>query len=379
MKKIFLIFYLFLVVILPVQAKEYSLNTLIPVDEVATVHTDNFDYTDFVFSSQFDESGNYLIYFQSIHNNTLSKKPVSINILLFDNQQKNIGYLTYCSNKDFTSNYSGFQLKGGESSPFTIIVSTKYFGESGKTSEDVSFFAVQDENAYCQVGGYDKYLDKTIDEILNPIEEKFYSFSNIFEFLSQYLKREIIFLALIVFFSLMIFLMLGSLFNALHNKMYGRNSTLCFLPIFNIYISIKEVFGKIIALIFMFLLFLSGVLYYFDIRILLYIMGGLWIVSVFLVVIKLITKNYNFLYLEPSISLPSISSKKEEEIVEDRHEVLDLNYNVSSGVEESSGSNISEGGLKDIVNSSGDVKNDFEDNFEDDFQDDFEDDFEDDF
>ncbi|MBQ9018907.1 MAG: hypothetical protein IJ097_01170 [Bacilli bacterium] len=154
-----------------VNAQDYELNKLIPVDTIASVKTEKFDYNNFVYSSSLNDKEISTITFESIKNNTHSKLPVSINILLFGNDQKNIGFLTYCSDKDLSSNYSGFKISGEASAPFSINVARKYFID-GKSAKDVKYIAVMDENKYCHIGGYDKYKDLTIDEIVNGVGEK---------------------------------------------------------------------------------------------------------------------------------------------------------------------------------------------------------------
>jgi len=167
--------YIFLIVLLltpiMVYADNYDVKTLIPVDTKATVKTDNFDYNNLIYNSSIDSKGNSLITFESIKNNTVTKKPVSINILLFGEDQKNIGFLTYCTNKDLDSNYADFELVGNASAPFSINVVSKYFVE-GKTTKDVKYISVLDENKYCQVGGYDKYSELTLDQIVNGVVTK---------------------------------------------------------------------------------------------------------------------------------------------------------------------------------------------------------------
>lgn len=170
MKKIMLLLVLLLAPIM-VYAEDYKEKTLIPVDTVASVKTEKFDYNNFIYNSSFDSKGNSLITFESIKNNTITKKPVSINILLFGDDQKNIGFLTYCTNKDLDSNYSDFELAGNSSAPFSISVVSKYFVD-GKTSKDVKYISVLDDNKYCQVGGYDKYSGLTLDEIVNGVVTK---------------------------------------------------------------------------------------------------------------------------------------------------------------------------------------------------------------
>lgn len=172
MKKItyYLLIILVFSISLNVNAEDYKLNTLIPVNTKATVETDKFDYKNFMYDTNIDIKGNASIKFDSIQNNTLSKIAVSINVLLFDENQKNIGYLTYCTDKDVSSNYAGFKLRANQASPFTINVTKRYFVE-GKTPSDVKFIAVRDENKYCQIGGYSNYNGLTLDEIINGKEE----------------------------------------------------------------------------------------------------------------------------------------------------------------------------------------------------------------
>ena len=59
--------FIMMISIIPTHAKEYKVNTLIPVDQVATVHTERFDYIDFSFLSKINEKGNGTIQFSSIH------------------------------------------------------------------------------------------------------------------------------------------------------------------------------------------------------------------------------------------------------------------------------------------------------------------------
>ena len=151
-------------------AEEYKTNTLIPVDTKATVGTDKFDYKNFVYDSNVDAKGNANLKFESIQNNTLSKIAVSINVLLFDENQKNIGFLTYCTDKDVSSEYAGFKVTANQVVPFNITVTNRYFVR-GKLPKDVKYIAVRDENKYCQIGGYDNYAGLTIEEIVNGAAE----------------------------------------------------------------------------------------------------------------------------------------------------------------------------------------------------------------
>ncbi|MBQ6135384.1 MAG: hypothetical protein IJI60_03600 [Bacilli bacterium] len=339
--------------VLPVNAQEYNVNELIAVDEVATVKTEKFDYIDFTFSSQLDEKGNGVITFQSITNNTLSKNPVSINILLFDGKKENIGFLTYCSNKDYDSSYSGLQLGGKESTPFAITAYSKYFGESKKTSKDVRYIAVMDENKLCRIGGYSNYLGKTMEQILNPEEPKDpmnfdFKLPDLPE-LPAFMKNQKVWLYSLIGFSIfLIFVGTGAFFNVLYKKMYGKKTFFAYLPVTNIYVSVKSVFGRIVAIIFFLCVIASGVLYYFNIKIALYIMAVLWLISIILIIVKLITKNYDLFYFEPSMDT-SMEKKKEDFkhiSKEENTAPLDLDYK-ESVQDISSDSNISSGAVKE--------------------------------
>ena len=170
-KLISLLVVLLFVVSSNVYAEEYKTNTLIPVDTKATVETDKFDYKNFYYDSKVDAKGNNNLRFEVIQNNTLSKIAVSINVLLFDENEKNIGYVTYCTDKDVSSNYAGFKLYANQAAPFNITVTEKYLID-GKLPMDVKYIAVKDENKYCQIGGYDNFKGLTISEIVNGVEEK---------------------------------------------------------------------------------------------------------------------------------------------------------------------------------------------------------------
>lgn len=346
-KWIWLVIAFFLV--LPVKAKEYNVNELIAVDEIATVKTEKFDYADFTFSSQLDAKGNGIITFQSITNNTLSKKAVSINILLFDNKKLNIGFLTYCSNKDYDTNYSGFQLGGKESAPFVITAYSKYFGESKKTAQDVAYIAVMDENELCRIGGYSNYLGKTIEEINNPTPVE-PSQAIDFDFkmpeLPSFLKNQKIWTySLIGFCAFLVLIGTGAFFNVLYKKMYGKKTFFAYLPITNIYVSVKSVFGRIVAIIFFLCVIASGVLYYFRIKIALYIMAVLWLISIILIIVKLITKNYDLFYFEPSMNDSMEKSKEDFKHIskEENMAPLDLDYEGKNIQDISSDTNISSG------------------------------------
>jgi len=296
----------FLFCVVPVKAEEYELNTLIPVNTMATVKTEKFDYVDFSFLTQPNEAGNATINFSSIKNNMVTKAPISVNMLMFDQDKKNIGFITYCTDKDLDSSYSGFKLKGNEVSSFSINVSSKYY-VSGKNYKDVSYIAVMDENKYCQIGGYTKYEGKTMNEILGiDVEEE--GQESVTSYVQEVIDTAIKFfhsryfkIVLMGIGAIIVLSILGRLLNALYQKMYTHKSGLVFVPIANIYITIKLVFGNIVAIVFGVLSVIAGVLYFLHIKFLAYIILVLWGISLLLVIVKLITKKYDLFYFEPSM------------------------------------------------------------------------------
>lgn len=180
-----MVFFIVVASVNVVNAEDYKVNTLIPVNTPASVETDKFDYKNLVYDTNVDAKGNATIKFEGIQNNTLSKTAISINVLLFDEQQKNIGFLTYCTDKDIESENAGFKIRANQIVPFSINVTSRYFVE-GKAPKDVRYIAVRDENKYCQIGGYDNYNGLTIDEIVNGVvqEKKGINFPDISSFIN---------------------------------------------------------------------------------------------------------------------------------------------------------------------------------------------------
>ena len=127
--------FLIVLLLLPVMVNAEELNTLIPIDTKASVKTEKFEYNNIIYNSALDDKGNSLISFDSIKNNMLTPQPVSINVLLFGSDKKNIGLVSYCSDRDLDSNYSGFKLASNESKPFSI----KYFFNVSNASSSESY------------------------------------------------------------------------------------------------------------------------------------------------------------------------------------------------------------------------------------------------
>ena len=313
-------------------ADDYQVNTLIPVDSVATVNTEKFSYIDFIYHSQVDEKGNAKIDFASIKNNTHSKTAVSINILLFDANKENIGFLTYCSDKDLSSNNYGFKLGDNEAKPFDISVVKKYFADS-KKAEDVKFIAVMDENKYCQIGGYDKYAGSTIEKIISGEAVANKNKNNIFDIDIVSLvsnNKKIIHISLYVLGIFVLLMIFGGILNKLYRKMFNRTSSLVYIPIVNFYICLKLAFGDLIALIVIILFLISLGLLAIHISFLIIIISVIILLSFIVVIIKLITKKYELFYLGLTLDPSTLKKKKkdQEEGInqEEVGKPLDLSY-----------------------------------------------------
>lgn len=318
--------FLFLLV-LPVFAENYEVYSYIPVSGSATVHTEKFDYNDFTFSTEKNEKGNGKLVFSSIHNNTMSKSAISINVLLFDEDKKNVGYLTYCSDKDYTNDSNrGFKLSGGESQPYTIDVISRFFVE-GKELKDVFYLVVVDENKYCQIGGYDQYAGLTLDEIqVNALPEKENPF---FTFIESVIKnRSLMIIIGMIAGSLFVLIFVGAILNNLNYKMHGKRTILCYIPIANIYIGVRLAFGKIIAIIYIIFYFVSCGLMYYGVNIVLLVFSGIWILAFLIDIIKIITRKYELFYLDPSMK----NSIDEDAL--DSSTTIDLSYNNQQLLEE---------------------------------------------
>ena len=293
-----------------VNAQSYDVGTLIPVNNSATVETDTFTYNDINFNN-YDNSGYRLISFQSITRKSSGNSPIpiSINVLLFDSEEKNIGYVTYCSEKDYDGDYSGYTIKSSQSSPFTIKLVKKYFVnkddtlKSQYTFNDIAYYSVLDDNHFCKVGGYDKYKGLTLEqinsgELSNAKTKTVFNFSDIIPSISGGVLVIVISL-LIVFIALFIF---GSILNALYKRMYAEKTALAYIPITNSYVCVKLAFGKIVSLIYIILFFVSIPLSFAGVGMIFSSLLGVFCSIAFIVVIiKLITKKYDLFYFEPSV------------------------------------------------------------------------------
>lgn len=265
-------------------------------NEISSATTDTFAYNNigYVYDQNSDSS---LFNFGSITNNTDKSQYVSINILLFDKDKKNIGFATYCSEKDLDGDYSQFKIKAKESVPFVIKMSSKYF-ISEKSSKDIAYYAVLDENIYCHIGGYDKYKGLTLEEITKgkvadvkktPQQELI----NI----SEKINYTLIFTYIMII--IVTYVVTGIILNELNKRMNATSTPVAYLPIGNNYIAVKLAFGSIIAKIYILLFFISIILFVVGFNIIYYILTIISSIAFIIDIVKLITKKYDLLVFEP--------------------------------------------------------------------------------
>ncbi len=287
-----------------VNAQEYKVMELIPVDSAATVTTERFLYSDFVYNSNLDSKGNNVINFNSIKNISDSKASVGINILLFDENKKNIGYVTYCSKKDLDSDYYDYQLSPQQDSSFSVRVTKKYFANGDDLAASaVKYISVYDDNKYCHIGGYAKYEGLTIEEISGgavtyTTSEGEKISSDVVDLLFNSIGKLIFVVIGILLVSLIV---CGVILNALYKRMYAKTTPMAYIPLLNNYIAVKMAFGEMVGKFYLVGFCLGFVLAFVGINILAMAVSFLSIVSFVVVIIKLITKKYDLFYYEPSI------------------------------------------------------------------------------
>lgn len=360
-----------------------ELNTLYPVDSVISIQTKNFSYSGMKFNSGVkDRNGYPVISFGSITNNSKSTKPIpiSIDILMFDSSQKNIGFITYCSEKDLDTDYSGAVIRQKESLPFNLSIVNKYFVKE-KSYSDVAYFSVLDDNEYCKVGAYDKYEGLTYEEIKNGITKNEKSPADKINDLIFSLGAGVGFIGVFIFILLFVYIIYGVILNALYKRMYAEKTVLAYLPFTNVYITIKLAFGSMIAKIYMILYFLSFGLVFLHLEVLTAILSLVSGVAFILVIIKLITGKYDLLYFEPSVNninnnvglneYNNYSNNVNNNVITDytpdtSNSILDLSYSNNTTNSSNISSNITIGSSNSIgigdINSNIDANNNYNQN-----------------
>lgn len=313
----FILVLFFLFQLVSVNAVENSKLNLISKDSPSSLDTETFSYKNISFSnSRFN--------FESITNNTGKKLPVSINVLLFDKDKENIGFVTYCSEKDLDSEYAQYNLKPKQSTSFYINISKKYFVE-GKSISDISYYSILDDNKYCHIGGYDKYKGKSYDQISKDlgsstsVDDSNTQTNKIIEyFQNSDIKGKITPIIIIV----LILIFRGVITNILYKIMYADAPMLSYLPVGTDYVSIKLAFGDLVAKYFVISNIIVLALSFMEFfRAFAYIYAFIGIVGFIMIIVKLITKKYDMLMLTKD-KIKDITS---DDVVVDDVELLDDN------------------------------------------------------
>ena len=151
-----------------VNAANYELRELIPINTETTIVTDHFSYQSFYYKTKgikdITNPNNYLI-FSNIKNISDEDLPISISVALFDKNKKNIGTINYCTSMGEEKSDTVHIIKAKGETPFIIEVSDEYLGKDKKLS-DVKYISVLSENINCRHNtGQEEFIGQTIEEI----------------------------------------------------------------------------------------------------------------------------------------------------------------------------------------------------------------------
>lgn len=169
MKKLFLLITIFLAAILTVNvnAANYELKELIPINKETTIVTSNFSYKGIQYNNE-----NLVL--KGVKNLTTENIPISISVGFFDKDEKNIGTINYCSTNDNKSFLQEKGLDSKEEVSYTIKIDGKYLSPKNKVS-DIKYIAVLSDNINCRTTGSQDYLGQKVEKIglptNNPIDD----------------------------------------------------------------------------------------------------------------------------------------------------------------------------------------------------------------
>ena len=144
-----IILFLIIISITSANAANYSIRELIPVNIETTIVTDNFSYKSLYYKDDY-------VIFKGIKNLSDNDLPISITIGLFDNNKKNIGTIHYCQEDEV--------LKSKEEKSYAIPVDNASLSNE-KSTDDIHYIAVLDENIHCRKGGEDDFIGQKVEEI----------------------------------------------------------------------------------------------------------------------------------------------------------------------------------------------------------------------
>ena len=154
MKKIITLIITFLILITAynVQAANYELKELIPIDTKTTIVTKKFSYKQLYYDSNTNK-----IHFEGIKNISEEERPISFSIAFFDEKKKNVGLVNYC---DKNNNI----LQSKTEIIFELDITKGYLGEEF-TSNDIKYIALLEDNTTCKVDGSQLYIGQKVEEI----------------------------------------------------------------------------------------------------------------------------------------------------------------------------------------------------------------------
>lgn len=154
MKKIITLIITFLILMTAynVQAANYQLKELIPLDTKTTIVTSKFSYKQLYYDSNSNK-----IHFGGIKNISQEEKPVSFSIAFFDEKKKNIGLVNYC---DKNNNI----LQSKTEITFELDITQGYLGEEF-TLKDIRYMALLEDNSTCKVDGSQLYIGQKVEDI----------------------------------------------------------------------------------------------------------------------------------------------------------------------------------------------------------------------
>ncbi len=312
----------------------YKEMELIPIDEVASVDTKAYEYIKFHYEKNVSRQTYALLRFELVRNKSVDEKPLAVDVLLFDQNKKNIGFVAYCTTKDLVGDQAQLTFSSGAASVLDIIIDEEYFIEN-YTKNDVYYIAILDGNDNCYVGNSNKYGGLTIEEISQGMVSPDWHENEILNIFSFILNVGIYTFLAIVFVVIVLFVLYSALLNSLNKSMFGKKSSICYFPILNFAQSVNLSFGRILAFFyFNFLLYSVYSVYFNSEWLFLNITIVFTIVSFLINVFKFFTGKYDFMHFDPFIKNDGtnpVYSWKKVRIKGNRkaQKILDLNYNES--------------------------------------------------
>ena len=307
MRKIKLLLFAFIVSIFTCINVYAQLHVLAAVgSSIASSNYEHYSYS----NTQIYRQGNEMFITSTVKNNKKKNSSICIEVLLFDENKNNIGVFNYNSAKDYETQFADYKIPSGGTVTFNHKIIDKYLANKEKnTLDDIAYFSIINENEYCKIGGYDNYYKKSYDSIVSDIGvvHSGTKFDIIVSKINRYIPIDglnvgvgigavIVIVALIIF--LAIWIAFGAFLNKLHNAMYGKTTPLAYVPIANSYLCVKMAFGKIIALSYLGVSLLAGLLTFLGLGFLVTITSLAEIAAFILDIIKLATGKYDLAYLD---------------------------------------------------------------------------------